>query len=178
MQKPNFQNNEQISQILRVNHAGEYGAKRIYTGQLDQIKSSQDYKKIEHMYEQELVHLEYFENKLHGAKVRPTLLMPLWHCFGYFIGAVTARMGTKSAMICTESVEEVIDKHYEEQKIELQNLPHEKELLETISKFQAEELEHKETASGYTENMSFKDRLLSSVIKSICRVAIFVSKRV
>lgn len=178
MQKPNFENDKLISQILRVNHAGEYGAKRIYTGQLDQIKSPDDFKEIEHMYEQELVHLEYFENKLRKEKVRPTLLMPLWHCFGYFMGAITARMGTKSAMICTESVEEVIDNHYEEQKLELQNNHEQKELLDSISKFQAEELEHKDTASAYTENMSFKDKILSSVIKSICRVAIFVSKRV
>lgn len=178
MQRPKFKKDKIIEEMLRVDHAGEYGAKRIYTGQLDYIKTPESYELIKHMYEQELVHLNFFEAKLKEQQIRPTLLMPFWHVAGYFMGAVTAKMGTKSAMVCTESVEEVIDKHYHFQKSYLKNHLEHKELYDKIEQFQQEEIEHKDIASEYLLNTSLKDKILSKIIKSICKAAIMVSKKI
>ncbi len=177
MQKPVFKKEKLIEEIIRVDHAGEYGAKRIYAGQLEKISSKDDKAKIQLMYEQELVHLKYFENIVHSRKIRPTILMPFWHVFGYALGALTARLGTKSAMLCTEAVEDVIDSHYEEQKLQLEEMGTEGELFQSIKKFQQEEVEHKEIASSYTSNLMLGDRLLLNSTKIICRLAIFISKR-
>ena len=173
MQKPNFDKNKIIEDIIRVYHAGEYGAKRIYQGQIDFIpKKDQDV--IIHMLDQEKEHLDYFEKKVASKKVRPTILLPLWHIGGYFMGAITAARGTKQAMICTEAVEEVIDKHYEEQKLSLEELD-EPEMLEKIKKFQEDELDHMEIAKKY--NLTNHKPIGYRIINKICHLAILLSKK-
>jgi ubiquinone biosynthesis monooxygenase Coq7 len=147
-----------LERILRVDHAGEYGAKRIYEGQ------------------QELTHLDTFDRLLPQRRVRPTLLTPLWHVGGFALGAATALLGEKAAMACTEAVEEVIDAHYAKQVEKLGEA--EPELRATIETFRAEEVEHRDTAraEGAAEAPAYP--LLSRGIKAITRGAIWLSERV
>ena len=170
---------ESIDSMIRVDHAGEYGAKRIYEGQLAVLGRDQKFKKlIEHMAAQEQVHLDFFEKEIAVRQVRPTALYPLWHVTGYALGAVTAKMGAEAAMACTVAVEEVISEHYADQLKTLKKNPREKKLYAAIKKFKAEEEEHHaiglqhdaEQASGYP--------LLIKAIKAGARLAIAVAKRV
>ncbi|MFX9023691.1 demethoxyubiquinone hydroxylase family protein, partial [Acinetobacter baumannii] len=98
-----------VDRVIRVDHAGEYGARRIYEGQLAVLGR---HAQIEHMAEQERAHLAGFEKMVVERRVRPTLLTPIWHVAGFALGAATALLGEKAAMACTEAVEEVIDEHY------------------------------------------------------------------
>lgn len=164
-----------LDSMIRVDHAGEYGAKRIYEGQMAYIKDKKVKNEIEHMYKQELKHLEYFSKIIPEYKVRPSILHPLWHIAGYVLGAATATMGTKAAMICTEAVEEVIDEHYREQITQLHDHP---DLQNKLEEFRQEELEHKNTASKYKgKKIAPHYVALSEIIKSGCRAAIFLAKR-
>ncbi|NBO20203.1 MAG: demethoxyubiquinone hydroxylase family protein, partial [Proteobacteria bacterium] len=129
-----------LARMLRVNHAGEYGAQRIYAGQLAVIKDDKLAGIINHMARQEDEHLAAFEKLLVERRVRPTALYPLWRVAGFALGAVTARMGPKAAMACTVAVEEVIDGHYRQQLAQLGQ--REPELRRLIAKFRAEENEH------------------------------------
>ena len=114
MPRPYFHDKSaHIDEMLRIDHAGEYGAIRIYKGQLKAIIESREL--ISEMLEQEQEHLEYFEEEIRNRNTRPTLLMPFWHVFGYALGYLSAKAGTKYAMLCTEAVEGVIDKHYSSQ---------------------------------------------------------------
>jgi ubiquinone biosynthesis monooxygenase Coq7 len=135
---------DKIAAMLRVNLAGEYGAKRIYEGQLAILKKDPCADLIEHMKEQELAHLQAFERWVVENRVRPTLLHPLWHVAGYALGVATAFLGAKAAMACTAAVEEVIDCHYEKQLIELgdQNPA----LSQLVYTCQQEEREHRDLA--------------------------------
>lgn len=165
-----------LARILRVDHAGEYGAKRIYEGQLAVLKNAPSTPTIRHMLEQEQVHLDAFARLLPQRRVRPTLLTPLWHVGGFAMGAATALLGEKAAMACTEAVEEVIDAHYAKQVEALGEA--EPELRQTIEKFRAEEIEHRDTAraEGAAEAPGYG--LLSKGIKAITRGAIWLSERV
>jgi ubiquinone biosynthesis monooxygenase Coq7 len=164
-----------IDQIIRVNHAGEYGAKRIYEGQLAVLKNSPVAQEIEHMKQQELQHLAYFENEIIQRRVRPSVLHPLWHIGGFLLGVVTAKMGEKAAMACTVAVEEVIDEHYAEQIGQLQDI--DAGLATKISQFRQEELEHKQTAIDKDAANAPLYPLLSSTIKTGCKLAIWLAKR-
>ena len=109
---------QKLHQAIRVNHAGEYGAKQIYKGQLAVFKLKKDQPTvdlIEHMQQQEEIHFDYFNQKMVDEKVRPTLMQPLWQVAGFALGFVTAAIGKKAAMACTVAVEEVIDEHYQDQ---------------------------------------------------------------
>jgi ubiquinone biosynthesis monooxygenase Coq7 len=167
---------DQISSMLRVNLAGEYGAKRIYEGQLAILKNSPSALLISHMKEQELKHLEAFERCVVENRVRPTLLYPLWHVAGYVLGAGTALLGEKAAMACTAAIEEVIDQHYEKQLTRLgsENL----ELTHLIQTCQAEEREHRDIAlqEGAQETPLYST--LSHAIKTVSRMAIWLSERI
>jgi len=167
---------ELIDQIIRVDQAGEYGARRIYEGQLAVLGNSPAGEKIRHMYEQELEHLEHFDKEIGARGVRPTALQPLWHVAAYALGAGTALMGEKAAMACTVAVEEVIGEHYAEQAEALGD--DEKELRQSISKFRDEELEHKDIAEedGAREAPGYE--VLSAGIKAASRLAIALSKRI
>ena len=165
-----------LERILRVDHAGKYGAKRIYEGQLSVLKKAPSTPTIRHMLQQELEHLDAFSRLLPQRRVRPTLLSPLWHAGGFAMGAATALLGEKAAMACTEAVEEVIDAHYARQIEALGEA--EPELRATIEKFRAEEVEHRDTAraEGAAEAPGYP--LLSRGIKAITRGAIWLSERI
>ncbi len=175
-----YNKNDTLSSMLRVNHAGEYGAKRIYEGQLSIIKDPETRALIEDMYQQELKHLAYFENQIANNKARPTFLQPLWHIGGFTLGAFTALLGVKTAMLCTKAVEEVIASHYQEQIDTLEHpiFKEEQQLKENIINFRNEELEHHDIASKHNADQAPFNTILSSLIKGICTVAIHLSKRI
>ncbi|MFW0777537.1 MAG: demethoxyubiquinone hydroxylase family protein [Rickettsiales bacterium] len=167
---------EKIHRMIRVNHAGEYGAKRIYAGQLAVLKNTPSAETIEHMAEQEQVHLDTFSRMIHERRVRPTALMPLWHVGGYAMGAVTALMGEKAAMACTVAVESVIDDHYAAQEASLGES--ENELKSVITQFRAEEQEHHDTALNLGAEQSPFYHFLTSAIVLQTKFAIWLSTRV
>jgi ubiquinone biosynthesis monooxygenase Coq7 len=165
-----------LSSMIRVNHAGEFGAKRIYQGQLNRIKDEDILKTIMHMKKQEEAHLEYFSEQLIARRIRPTLLMPIWNIYGYLLGTLTAHLSNEAAMACTEAVEEVINDHYLEQIKALKNY-NEEELSNKIESFRQEELEHRDIALMHNSTKAKGHKLLSTLIKSTCKIAIKLSKR-
>ena len=165
-----------IERIIRVDHAGEYGAARIYEGQLAIMGRGEKGDLIRHMKEQEQVHLDTFAGLIAKRRVRPTALLPLWHIAGYALGAATAALGDRAAMACTVAVEEAIDEHYAAQAA---SLPDEEAALRgTIDKFRADELEHRDIGLEHEAELAPAYRLMSAVIKAGCKVAIHVSERI
>lgn len=176
---------EKLHEIIRVNHAGEFGAIVIYKGQSAGFSLKKDQKNlalVQKMKAQEEVHFEYFDQAIKKQKVRPTLMRPIWKIGGFALGFVTAMLDEKAAMTCTTAVEEVIDEHYQNQ---IQNLEEEKiqddeimDLKTKIEKFRQEELEHRDI--GYTHKAEdlhyFKP--LSFLIKNVTKLAINISKKV
>jgi ubiquinone biosynthesis monooxygenase Coq7 len=163
--------------MLRVNQAGEYGATRIYAGQLAVLrKDSPAAHAIAGMALQEERHLERFNQLMGERRVRPTLLQPIWDIAGFALGAATALMGPKAAMACTDAVETEIDIHYRDQLDALGD--GDPELAADIAQFRAEELEHQETARAHGAGEAFGFPVLSAVIRAGCRVAIGLSKRI
>jgi ubiquinone biosynthesis monooxygenase Coq7 len=167
---------ETVARIVRVDHAGEYGAARIYQGQLAVLGRGEKGDVIRHMKAQEDVHLRTFAGLIGKRRVRPTALLPLWHVAGFALGAVTAALGTRAAMACTVAVEEAIDEHYAAQAASLGE--DESELRDTIVTFRAEELEHREIGLEHDAELAPAYRLMSAMIKAGCKVAIAVSERV
>lgn len=161
-----------LEQAIRVNHAGEYGAICIYSGQKFILKKSSIIDKIIEMEEQEKKHFHYFNEKIKEQRVRPTVLLPIWRALGVSLGVVTAMMGKKAAMACTAAVEEVIGEHYKEQVLHLED----GELRETISKFRDEELEHRDIAIQHNAESALGYNVLSLFIKTSCKAAIYFSK--
>lgn len=169
----------EIERMIRVDHAGEYGARRIYDGQLAVLGPDHPlHGEIRHMSEQEIEHLETFDKIVTERGVRPTALGPFWHGAGFALGAVTALMGEKAAMACTAAVEEVIDDHYKGQIDRLENWDAEPELRRTIQKFREDEIEHRDTALGHGAADPPGYGLLSATIKTGCRAAIWLAKRI
>ena len=163
--------------MLRVNQAGEYGATRIYAGQLAVLgRSSAAAHQIARMATQEQLHLDRFNRMMAERRVRPTALQPLWSAAGFALGAATALISEKAAMACTDAVETEIDRHYSEQLAELGE--DDPELAASIAEFQAEELEHRETARQHGAQEAIAYPLLSATIRGFCRVAIELSKRI
>ncbi len=167
-----------LESMIRVDHAGEYGAQRIYAGQMAVLRKDPSYNTIKHMAEQETEHLHAFENIMRERRVRPSALMPFWHVAGFALGAGTALLGTKAAMACTVAVESVIGEHYQHQEDALADNEQEKDLRRTISKFRAEEQEHHDIGLEHdAENAPFYD-LLSTAIKGGTHAAIWLAKRI
>jgi ubiquinone biosynthesis monooxygenase Coq7 len=165
-----------IERMIRVDHAGEYGAKRIYQGQLAVLGRSDKAELLRHMQAQEQVHLDTFTDLIGRRRVRPTALLPFWHVAGFILGAATAALGERAAMACTVAVEEAIDEHYSQQSAWLGD--DERELRDTIETFRAEELEHRDIGLANEAERAPAYGLLSRVIKAGCKVAIAVSERV
>ncbi len=166
-----------LPSMIRVDHAGEYGATRIYAGQLAVLRgSSLAAHLVAHMAAQEERHLARFNQLLAERRVRPTLLQPLWHVGGFALGAMTALISEKAAMACTEAVETEIDRHYEEQLQELG--ASDPELSADIRQFQADELEHRDTARAHGALEAPGYTLMSAAIRTVCKVAIAASKRI
>ncbi len=166
-----------IAEMIRVDHAGEYGAKRIYEGQMKALGHDPALRKIlAHMTEQELAHLSFFEQELVARRVRPTLLQPLWHVAGFALGFLTGKLGKEAAMACTVAVESVISEHYQGQLDALP--PSEKKLRKAIAKFKAEEEEHHDIGLENEAENAPAYPLLSAMIKAGSRAAIEVAKRI
>ena len=173
-------NKKTLEEIIRVDHAGERGAIKIYEGQLLALKTfKQDEflkKKIEEMKEHEKEHYEFFDQEIRKRNIKPTKLLPLWDIMGVTLGFGTAILGEKAAMLCTASVEEVIDGHYKSQTYKLGD--DEKELKEKIMKFRDDELHHKDIAydNGATKEGLFG--VLDKVIKASSKIAITISEKI
>lgn len=165
-----------VERMIRVDHAGEYGAARIYAGQLAVLGRTDKAELLRRMEQQEQRHLETFAHLIAERRVRPTALLPLWHLAGFALGAVTAALGQRAAMACTVAVEEGIDAHYATQAARLD--ADESELRSTIESFRHEELEHRDTALAHGAEQALGYPLLSALIKAGCRAAIAVSERV
>jgi len=164
-----------IDRVVRVDHAGEYGAKRIYEGQLAVLGQSATRPVIEHMAEQEARHLEAFEKLIAARGARPSILHPVWHVAGFALGAGTALLGERAAMACTVAVEEVIDEHYARQAEALRES--EPELVAMIEDFQAEEVEHRDIGLAHEAEQAPAYRALSAVIRRGSRAAIWLAER-
>jgi 3-demethoxyubiquinol 3-hydroxylase len=162
------------ARMIRVDHAGEYGAKRIYEGQLAVLGAGDA--AVRAMAEQEAKHLETFERLMVEGRVRPTLLTPLWHVAGYALGAATALMGREAAMACTVAIEETIDEHYRRQADALG--PEEAALKSTIEAFRADELHHREVGLAEGAERAPGYPVLSAAIKAGSRLAIWLSERI
>ena len=165
-----------VQRMLRVDHAGEYGAVQIYKGQMAVLGRSPQRDVLQQMLDQEQAHLETFEEWIANRRVRPTVLTPCWHVAGYALGMATALLGERAAMACTVAVEEVIDEHYEGQLRQLGE--EESELKETIAAFRADELAHKDLAIERGGEEAPAYALLSGAIKAASRLAIWLSTRV
>lgn len=165
-----------LDRMIRVGHAGEYGAKQIYAGQLAVLGRTRHAAVLHHMQDQEQHHLDTFSRLIVERRVRPTALLPMWRVAGFALGAATAMMGARAAMACTVAVEETIDAHYAAQTAELGE--DEQELSGTIEQFRAEELEHRDIGLANEAEQAPFYRLLSNVIRTGCRAAIALSERV
>lgn len=163
--------------MLRVDQAGEYGATRIYAGQLAVLRANcPEAKLISRMAAQEQRHLSRFNGLMAERRVRPTALQPLWNVAGFALGAATALMSEKAALACTDAVETEIDSHYSRQLEDLGE--DDPELSSDIAEFRADELEHRDTAreAGATGALGYP--ILTAAIRAGCRVAIGLSKRI
>ena len=173
-------NKKKIEEFIRVDHAGERGAIKIYEGQLlalnTIVKNDELKKKIEQMQTHELEHSNYFENEIKKRNIKPTKFLPLWDLLGLGIGFGSTLMGQKAAMLCTASVEEVIDEHYQNQINQLKN--DEKELKSKIIKFREDELHHKDIAykEGATKEGFYS--IMDKVIKTGSKIAIVISEKI
>ena len=166
-----------LEEIIRVDHAGEYGATRIYDGQIAIFgKDTKIGKTIQHMADQEQEHIQTFDKLIIKKRVRPTMFMPVWNVAGYMLGVTTALMGKKAAMACTVAVEDVIGKHYEEQAKQLGKK--EPDLKKIIVKFRNDELEHHDIGIEHDAEKTPGYNILSKFIKTGCKAAIAISKKI
>ena len=172
--------NKRVQEFIRVDHAGERGAVKIYEGQLlalNTIVKNESLKKtIEDMKEHEIEHCQFFEKEIKKRKIKPTYLLPLWDVMGVALGFGTAMLGKKATMLCTASVEEVIEDHYQNQIEKLGN--DEKDLKAKIEKFRNDEIDHKNTAyeTGATNKGFYY--LMDKIIKTSSKIAITISEKI
>jgi len=171
---------KKIEQFIRVDHAGERGAIKIYEGQLlalnTFVKDEELKKIIKEMKEHEREHCNYFENEIKKRKIKPTRLLPLWDLVGVGLGFGATMLGKKAAMLCTASVEEVIDEHYSKQIEQLSN--DEKKLKEKIIKFRDDELHHKNIAYELGATKKGLYSIFDKIIKTGSRIAINISEKI
>ncbi len=167
---------ELIARMIRVDHAGEYGAKRIYDGQLAVLGRSGAAPAIREMAEAEQAHLDAFDELLVERRVRPTALAPVWHVAGFALGAASAMLGERAAMACTVAVEEVIEEHYAGQAATLGE--EEAALRRTLEEFGADEARHRETGLEHGAEQAPGYEALSAAVKRGTRLAIWLSERI
>jgi ubiquinone biosynthesis monooxygenase Coq7 len=175
---PGIKQVDDVAAMIRVDHAGEYGAVRIYEGQLAVLETRSGAKKavqaVRKMAKQEREHLKAFDRLINERRVRPTALAPVWHVAGFALGAASALLGEKAAMACTAAVEEVIDRHYAQQ---IDRIEQDDNLQNKIAQFRAEEVAHRDEAIARGAEDAPAYRLLSATIKAACRLAIKLSER-
>ena len=171
---------KKIEEFIRVDHAGERGAIKIYEGQLlalnTFVKDDELKKTIEEMKEHEREHANYFEQEIRKRSIIPTKFLPLWDLLGVGLGFGSTLLGKKAAMLCTASVEEVIDEHYQNQIDQIQ--PDEKELKEKIIKFREDELHHKDIAYEKGASKDGIYSLFDKIVKTGSKIAIRVSEKI
>ena len=173
-------NQKTLEEIIRVDHSGERGVIKIYEGQLLALKTiKQDdglKDQIEEMKEREKEHLDYFDREIQKRKIKPTYLLPLWDLMGVSLGFGSALLGKKAAMLCTASVEEVIEGHYQNQLEKIGD--DEKDLKGKIEKFRVDEVDHKNMAyeSGATNKGLYS--IMDKVIQTGSRIAITISEKI
>jgi len=168
-----------VKQIIRVNHAGEYGAQKIYNGQIKFCKNSKLKKKLERISSEEKVHFDYFDEQIIKQRVRPTLMSPLWNILGTTLGVMSSRLGEDYVNACTESVEEVIVEHYKKQINFFKSQKINNELKRKIEKFCKEEDDHREDAiNSKSKKDSFGLKVFKRFTKLGTKAAIEISKRV
>lgn len=167
---------ELVERMVRVDHAGEYGAVRIYQGQLAVLGHTEAGAPVRDMAEGEKRHLESFDALIAKRRVRPTALLPVWHVAGFALGAATALLGPRAAMACTVAVEEVIDEHYARQVDQLG--ADEPALRLAFEEFRQEELAHRETALRHGARDAPGYEPLTALIKAGSRLAIWLSERI
>ena len=172
--------NTRVEEFIRVDHAGERGAVKIYEGQLlalnTLVKNESLKKTIEEMKVHEMEHCQFFENEIRKRNIKPTKFLPLWDLLGVGLGFGSTLLGKKAAMLCTASVEEVIDKHYQDQIDQLQS--DENDLKSKIIKFREDELHHKDIA--YEQGASKKGlySIMDKIIKTGSKIAINISEKI
>ena len=167
---------ETIARMIRVDHAGEYGARRIYDGQLVVLGKSGAAPAIREMAEAEQAHLDTFDALLVERRVRPTVLSPVWHVAGFALGAASALLGERAAMACTVAVEEVIEEHYADQVGRLGE--DEAALRQTLEEFGADEAHHRQTGLAHGAEQAPGYEALSVAVKRGTRLAIWLSERI
>ena len=169
-----------LEEIIRVDHAGERGAIKIYEGQLlalKTIKQNESLKnQIEQMKEHEKEHFEFFESEIKKRKIKPTYFLPLWDIMGITLGFGSALLGKKATMLCTASVEEVIDSHYENQLNKLGK--DEENLKKNIKKFKQDEIDHKNLAYEAGANNNGIYYFMDKIIQTGSRIAITISEKI
>ena len=172
---------DKVKSMIRVNQAGEYGATQIYAGQMAVLRGTAAQGTLAEMAAQEAEHLEKFNRLIIENQIRPTILQPLWHLGGYALGVATALMGEKAAHACTIAVEEVIDEHYQNQLAHLETAPHDtppENLAALIEECRQDEVAHKETAIRLGGRDALAYAPLTATIKTISKVAIWLSSRI
>ena len=168
-----------LKQFIRVNHAGEYGAQKIYKGQIKFCKNSKLKKKLLRISNEEKVHFDYFNEQILKHRVRPTLMSPFWSILGTTLGVLSSRLGEEYVNACTESVEEVIVEHYKKQINFLKSKKINNELKRKIEKFCKEENDHREDAvNSKLKDETFALKVFKSLTKLGTKTAIEISKRV
>lgn len=167
---------QEVERALRVDHAGEYGAVRIYAGQLAVLGRGRVADTVRHMADQEQRHLAAFQTLLVERGVRPTALAPVWSAAGFALGAATALLGPMAAMACTEAVEEVIDGHYRGQVERLAEA--EPALCATLERFRGEEIEHRDIARAEGAHEAPGYPVLTGAVRTATRLAIWLSERI
>lgn len=181
---PTGRKRQRLGEMLRVDHAGEYGAVRIYQGQIAVLKArsrradvdDEILKTIRHMEGQEQEHLAAFNKLLNERDVRPTAMTPVWHVAGYALGATTALIGEEAAMACTAAVEEVIEEHYQDQLDDLGT--DEDKLREALTGFRDDEIAHRDTALEHGAENAPGYKTLAGAIKAGTRLAIRISEKI
>jgi 3-demethoxyubiquinol 3-hydroxylase len=167
---------EFLSRTIRVNHAGEYGAVRIYEGQLAVLRDRRARALVTDMVEKEREHLGTFSSLLVQRRVRPTVLQPVWRVAGFMLGATTAALGAKAAMACTVAVEEVIDDHYAKQIARLGD--DERDLRDLCHQYRQDEIEHRDVGRREGAEDAPAYPVLTAAIKAGSRAAIWLSERI
>ena len=171
---------KKIEEFIRVDHAGERGAIKIYEGQLlalnTFVKDEELKKTIEEMKEHEREHANYFEQEIRRRRIKPTKFLPLWDLLGVGLGFGSTLLGKKAAMLCTASVEEVIDEHYQNQIDQIES--DEKELKEKIIKFREDELHHKDIAYEKGASKDGVYSIFDKIVKTGSKIAIRVSEKI
>ena len=174
-------NKSRLEEIIRVDHAGEHGATSIYKGTLDILNLFGDKETIsiiQDMAEGEKKHVKEFNRLIKDKAIRPTALLPIWKIAGYSLGALSAIHSKNAIMVCTEAVEEVIDKHYSDQIEELEQSGEEESLLNSIREFHAEEVEHEMIAREEMDEISPIMNIFKDVVKIGCKTAIKISEKI